>query len=334
MSAQQLAPVAGADIEAEWTAEQRATGHAHRLSLDPQVDPFGTRLPLGASVAAQRGAVGTNLKVVHPASDAQASGGLRVDAVGKRYGARSVLSDFSLSIPRGGFAAIVGRSGCGKSTLLRLIAGLETPDAGRITLDGHALGDASGKVATRIMFQDARLLPWRTVLENVAIGLPKSSHAKALDVLREVGLAERADDWPSQLSGGQRQRVALARALVHQPDLLLLDEPLGALDALTRIEMHALIERLWRAHGFTALLVTHDVQEAVALADRVVLIEEGQLGLDQTVSLARPRARGSAEFAGLEAQVLARVLQTEVAPSSHAPVPEPLWPAAAVRWAI
>ncbi|VVE17288.1 ATP-binding cassette domain-containing protein [Pandoraea commovens] len=330
MSAQQLAPVAGADIEAEWTAEQRATGHAHRLSLDP----FGTRLPLGANVAAQRGAVGTNLKVVHPASDAQVSGGLRVDAVGKRYGARSVLSDFSLTIPRGGFAAIVGRSGCGKSTLLRLIAGLETPDAGRITLDGHALGDASGKVATRIMFQDARLLPWRTVLENVAIGLPKSSHAKALDVLREVGLAERADDWPSQLSGGQRQRVALARALVHQPDLLLLDEPLGALDALTRIEMHALIERLWRAHGFTALLVTHDVQEAVALADRVVLIEEGQLGLDQSVSLARPRARGSVEFAGLEAQVLARVLQTEVAPSSHVPVSEPLWPAAAVRWAI
>ncbi|VVE24499.1 aliphatic sulfonate ABC transporter ATP-binding protein [Pandoraea aquatica] len=342
MSAQQLAPVAGADIEAEWTAEQRATGNAHRLSLDPHVDPFGTQLPLDANVAAQRNGswgAGTNLKVVHPASDAQAltaptSDGLRVDAVGKRYGARSVLSDFSLTIPRGGFAAIVGRSGCGKSTLLRLIAGLETPDAGHITLDGHALGDASGKVATRIMFQDARLLPWRTVLENVAIGLPKSSHAKALEVLREVGLAERADDWPSQLSGGQRQRVALARALVHQPDLLLLDEPLGALDALTRIEMHALIERLWRAHGFTALLVTHDVQEAVALADRVVLIEEGQLGLDQPVSLARPRARGSAEFAGLEAQVLARVLQTEVAPSSHVPASEPLWPAAAVRWAI
>ncbi|AKM33048.1 sulfonate ABC transporter ATP-binding protein [Pandoraea faecigallinarum] len=260
--------------------------------------------------------------------------GLRIEAVGKRYGARPVLSDFSLTIPRGGFAAIVGRSGCGKSTLLRLIAGLETPDTGSITLDGHALVGTSGKLATRIMFQDARLLPWRTVLENVAIGLPKSAHARALEVLREVGLAERVNDWPSQLSGGQRQRVALARALVHQPDLLLLDEPLGALDALTRIEMHALIERLWRAHGFTALLVTHDVQEAVALADRVVLIEQGRLGLDQSVSLARPRARGSAEFAGLEAQVLARVLQTEVAPSSHVPAPEPLWPAATVRWAV
>ncbi len=351
MSAQQLAPVAGADIEAEWTAEQRATGRVDNLPLDPQTDPFGTQLPLGVSVTAHaahapRAATGTNLKVVHPASDvnvaaaAATSGGLRVEAVGKRYGARSVLSDFSLTIPRGGFAAIVGRSGCGKSTLLRLIAGLETPDAGSITLDGHALAGAGGaggaadKVATRIMFQDARLLPWRTVLQNVAIGLPKSSHAKALEVLREVGLAERANDWPSQLSGGQRQRVALARALVHQPDLLLLDEPLGALDALTRIEMHALIERLWRAHGFTALLVTHDVQEAVALADRVVLIEQGQLGLDQSVSLARPRARGSAEFAGLEAQVLARVLQTEVAQSSHVPPQEPLWPAAAVRWAI
>ncbi|VVE68499.1 aliphatic sulfonate ABC transporter ATP-binding protein [Pandoraea captiosa] len=338
MSAQQLAPVAGADIEAEWTAEQRATSGTGRLPLDPHADPYGTQLPLGSHVGAQRTAPGTNLKVVHPASDTHganvAAGGLRIDAVGKRYGARSVLSDFSLTIPRGGFAAIVGRSGCGKSTLLRLIAGLETPDAGRITLDGHALDGTSAKVATRIMFQDARLLPWRTVLENVAIGLPKSSHAQALEVLREVGLAERANDWPSQLSGGQRQRVALARALVHQPDLLLLDEPLGALDALTRIEMHALIERLWRAHGFTALLVTHDVQEAVALADRVVLIEQGQLGLDQSVSLARPRARGSVEFAGLEAQVLARVLQTEVAPSSHAAAAEPLWPAATVRWAV
>ncbi len=341
MSAQQLAPVAGADIEAEWTAEQRASV---RLPLDPQIDPLGTQLPLGANLAAHavpRTAAGTNLKVVHPASDTQApaasassAAGLRIEGVGKRYGARPVLSDFSLSIPRGGFAAIVGRSGCGKSTLLRLIAGLETPDAGRITLDGHALSGPSGAVSTRIMFQDARLLPWRTVLENVALGLPKSSHGKALDVLGEVGLAERANDWPSQLSGGQRQRVALARALVHQPDLLLLDEPLGALDALTRIEMHALIERLWRAHGFTALLVTHDVQEAVALADRVVLIEQGQLGLDQAVSLARPRARGSVAFAGLEAQVLARVLQTEPSAGAHVPAPEPLWPAATVRWAV
>ncbi|MEF3066447.1 ATP-binding cassette domain-containing protein [Pandoraea apista] len=338
MSAQQLAPVAGVDIEAEWKAEQRATG---RVPLDPQADPFGTQLPLGRGITAHavsRTAQGTNLKVVPPASEvespASTGGGLRIDGVGKRYGTRSVLSDFSLAIPRGGFAAIVGRSGCGKSTLLRLIAGLETPDAGRIALDGHTLSGASGAVSTRIMFQDARLLPWRTVLENVALGLPKSSHAKALEVLGEVGLAERANDWPSQLSGGQRQRVALARALVHQPDLLLLDEPLGALDALTRIEMHALIERLWRAHGFTALLVTHDVQEAVALADRVVLIEQGQLGLDQPVSLARPRARGSVEFAGLEAQVLARVLQTEPSASAHVPAPEPLWPAATVRWAV
>jgi sulfonate transport system ATP-binding protein len=307
MSAQQLAPVAGTDLEAEWTAEQRAQWA--QSTITPAT-------------------VGTNLKVVRQANDSAASSGLRIDGVNKHYGARSV------NIPRGGFAAIVGRSGCGKSTLLRLIAGLEAPDAGTIALDGHALGATSSQVSTRIMFQDARLLPWRTVLQNVAIGLPKSAYPQALEVLREVGLAERAHDWPSQLSGGQRQRVALARALVHQPDLLLLDEPLGALDALTRIEMHALIERLWRAHGFTALLVTHDVQEAVALADRVVLIEQGRLGLNQPVTLARPRARGSVDFAQLEAQVLDRVLQTESNGMPPAAAPEPSWPAATVRWAV
>ncbi|WP_087688143.1 ATP-binding cassette domain-containing protein [Pandoraea sp. PE-S2R-1] len=316
MSAQQLAPVAGVDIESEWTAEQRATTSA---------------APANGNA---NGNTGANLKVVRQTNDVAASAGLRIDGVNKHYGARAVLTDFSLAIPRGGFAAIVGRSGCGKSTLLRLIAGLEAADAGTIALDGHALGTTSSKVSTRIMFQDARLLPWRTVLQNVAIGLPKSAHPQALEVLREVGLAERANDWPSQLSGGQRQRVALARALVHQPDLLLLDEPLGALDALTRIEMHALIERLWRAHGFTALLVTHDVQEAVALADRVVLIEQGQLGLDQPVTLARPRARGSVDFAQLEAQVLDRVLQTESSGTPVAAAPEPSWPAATVRWAV
>ncbi|QDX21327.1 ATP-binding cassette domain-containing protein [Pandoraea pnomenusa] len=341
MSGQLLAPVAGADIEAEWRAG-RPDLHA---PAELHANASGTQTATGAADGTMRNATnsaGTNLKVVRTGSHLRVESvaapagraGLHIDGIGKRYGARSVLSDFSLALPRGGFAAIVGRSGCGKSTLLRLIAGLEAPDAGTVTLDGHALGTTTTAVSTRIMFQDARLLPWRTVLENVAIGLPPSARADALEVLREVGLAERADDWPSRLSGGQRQRVALARALVHRPNLLLLDEPLGALDALTRIEMHALIERLWRAHGFTALLVTHDVQEAVALADRVVLIEQGQLGLDQAVSLPRPRMRGSAEFAGLEAQVLARVLRTEPKPASQACPPEPLWPAATVRWAV
>ena len=159
------------------------------------------------------------------------------------------------------------------------------------------------------MVQDARLLPWRRVRDNVTLGLPREHHGRAAEVLRQVGLGDRGDDWPARLSGGQRQRVALARALVHNPRLLLLDEPMGALDALTRIEMHRLIENLWRQHGFTALLVTHDVQEAVALADRVILVEDGRIALDQRVPLARPRSHGDPAFAALEKAILDRVLQ-------------------------
>jgi sulfonate transport system ATP-binding protein len=226
--------------------------------------------------------------------------------VDKHFGTRKVLSNFDFSIERGSFVSIVGRSGCGKSTLLRLIAGLEKPSGGAV--DRIAANGASA-LQTRIMFQDARLLPWKTVLQNVMLGLPRSSLDDARATLAEVGLSERERDWPAQLSGGQRQRVALARALVHRPDLLLLDEPLGALDALTRIEMHALIERLWREHGFTALLVTHDVQEAVALGERIVLIEEGRISLDAAIDLQRPRSRTSEGFAALEEAVLSRVLK-------------------------
>jgi sulfonate transport system ATP-binding protein len=208
-----------------------------------------------------------------------------------------VLSNFDFAIERGSFVSIVGRSGCGKSTLLRLIAGLERATGGVVQRNAAA---GASVLETRIMFQDARLLPWKSVLQNVMLGLPRSSREDARATLAEVGLSAREGDWPAQLSGGQRQRVALARALVHRPDLLLLDEPLGALDALTRIEMHALIERLWREHRFTALLVTHDVQEAVALGERIVLIEEGRVTLDEPVALARPRAHGSAAFAELE----------------------------------
>ncbi|MBP0589025.1 ATP-binding cassette domain-containing protein [Paraburkholderia sp. LEh10] len=240
---------------------------------------------------------------------------IELRGVGMRYGERAVLADFDLSIGRGSFVSIVGRSGCGKSTLLRLIAGLEAPTSG--TLEKRAAG--SQPFDTRIMFQDARLLPWKTVLQNVMLGLARSSRDNARAVLAEVGLLARANDWPAQLSGGQRQRVALARALVHRPQLLLLDEPLGALDALTRIEMHALIERLWREHRFTALLVTHDVQEAVALADRILLIEEGSIALDQPVPLARPRERASAAFARLEERVLQRVMKAHAADESTTP---------------
>lgn len=231
---------------------------------------------------------------------------LHVSQVVKRYDGREVLHNVALDVAAGEFLAIVGRSGCGKSTLLRLVAGLENADAGSITIDGER-GRTSADV--RVMFQDARLLPWKRVLDNVALGLPRERRAEAAEVLAQVGLADRAQAWPARLSGGQRQRVALARALVHHPQLLLLDEPLGALDALTRIEMQGLIEGLWRRLGFTALLVTHDVSEAVALADRIVLIEDGRIAMDERVALARPRERGAAGFAQLEATVLQRVMR-------------------------
>ncbi|MDB5801218.1 MAG: sulfonate transporter ATP-binding protein [Rhodocyclales bacterium] len=231
---------------------------------------------------------------------------LSVRGVHKRYGEREVLKGVDLDIEPGEFVAIVGRSGCGKSTLLRLVAGLESGQEGQLHYDGH---EQDSRHETRIMFQDSRLLPWKRIVDNVALGLPPARQIDAEHVLGQVGLRERRHEWPARLSGGQRQRVALARALVHKPRLLLLDEPLGALDALTRIEMHALIESLWREHGFTALLVTHDVSEAIALADRVVLIDEGQITLDLRIDLPRPRHRGHAAFAALEEQVLRRVLQ-------------------------
>ncbi|WP_022982676.1 ATP-binding cassette domain-containing protein [Ideonella sp. B508-1] len=227
----------------------------------------------------------------------------------KRYGERTVLQDVDLDIAPGEFVAIVGRSGCGKSTLLRHLAALEASDAGELRFDGQLAGHRLSP-DVRLMYQDARLLPWKRVLDNVALGLSgPQAREQALAALAAVGLAERAHDWPWVLSGGQRQRVALARALVHRPRLLLLDEPLGALDALTRIEMHQLIERLWRAQGFTAVLVTHDVGEAVALADRVLLIEDQHVAFDEAVALPRPRPRGHADFAALEDRVLQRVLQ-------------------------
>jgi sulfonate transport system ATP-binding protein len=220
----------------------------------------------------------------------------------KRYSGRSVLEGVSLKITPGEFVAVVGRSGCGKSTLLRAIAGLEKPDAGQVRIGGGGT-----KPEVRMMFQDPRLLPWKTVLENVALGLADGQE-RARAALASVGLEARAGDWPAVLSGGQRQRVALARALVHQPQLLLLDEPLGALDALTRIEMQRLIESLWLERGFTAVLVTHDVQEAVTLADRVLLIKHGKLTMDLAVGLSHPRARDDAALISLEKQVLSRVL--------------------------
>lgn len=232
---------------------------------------------------------------------------IELQGISKRFGDRAILQGIDLHIPAGQFVAVVGRSGCGKSTLLRLLAGLETPSTGAL-LAGQAPLSAAHR-ETRLMFQDARLLPWKRVIDNVGLGLRGDWRPAALQALEAVNLADRAGEWPAALSGGQRQRVALARALIHRPGLLLLDEPLGALDALTRIEMQELIENLWRQQNFTVLLVTHDVSEAVALADRVLLIEEGRIGLDLTIDLPRPRRLGSARLAELEAEVLERVMQ-------------------------
>ena len=254
---------------------------------------------------------------------------LAVVGIRKAFGEREVLQGIDLHIPAGQFVAVVGRSGCGKSTLLRLLAGLDQPSAGQLLAGNGPL--AAAREDTRLMFQDARLLPWKRVIDNVGLGLSGDWQPKAREALAAVGLADRAQEWPAALSGGQKQRVALARALIHQPRLLLLDEPLGALDALTRIEMQQLIERLWQQHGFTVLLVTHDVAEAVAVADRVILIEEGRIGLDLAVDLPRPRQRGSARLAALEAEVLERVLAL---PATPAP-PEPVSPLPTqLRWAL
>jgi sulfonate transport system ATP-binding protein len=236
---------------------------------------------------------------------------VKLQGVTKSFGDHRVLRGIDLAIEPGQFVAIVGRSGCGKSTLLRLVAGLDTATSGSIALDQQTTG---WRDVVRLMFQESRLLPWQRVVANVAVGLThapdrQSQRDQAAAALREVGLAGRENAWPSVLSGGQKQRVALARALVSHPRLLLLDEPLGALDALTRIEMQELIERVWQQKGFTAVVVTHDVSEAVALADRILLLDDGAVMLDVAVDLPRPRRRGDREAAAIEGRILERLLQ-------------------------
>lgn len=227
----------------------------------------------------------------------------------KSFGPKSVLHGIDLDIAPGSFLSIVGRSGCGKSTLLRIILGLETKTSGTLDI---SVGDASHGGA-RLVFQEPRLLPWQTVAANVAVGLGTQAdgpeaEARVHAALASVGLGDRGAEWPSVLSGGQRQRVALARALVSRPTMLALDEPLGALDALTRIDMQALIENVWTEQGFTAILVTHDVTEAVALGDRVIVIEDGGIALDVPVPIERPRRRGDPELAAIEGIVLEHLM--------------------------
>ena len=235
---------------------------------------------------------------------------LTIRALRKSFGDNDVLRGIDLHIPAGQFVAIVGRSGCGKSTLLRLIAGLETIDAGTISF-----GEDVRAQDVRVMFQEPRLLPWARVLSNVEVGLGRDrassdAQARAQKALTEVGLDDKRGQWPALLSGGQKQRVALARALVSDPRVLAFDEPLGALDALTRISMQRLLGRVWHDQAFTAILVTHDVSEAVALADRVLVIEDGRIAHDIHVDIPRPRRRGSAELAALEGSILRDLLQS------------------------
>lgn len=193
--------------------------------------------------------------------------------VNKWYGEHHVLKDISVHVDRGEIVALIGRSGSGKSTVLRVLAGLSTDHTGHRAVVG----------APALAFQEPRLFPWRDVRTNVTYGLTRSRLPKAAALIRadraltDVGLSDRAGVWPLTLSGGQAQRVSLARALVAEPELLLLDEPFGALDALTRLSMRSLLLDLWREHHFGVLLVTHDVDEAIAIADRVVVLEDGEI---------------------------------------------------------
>jgi sulfonate transport system ATP-binding protein len=241
---------------------------------------------------------------------------LETQALSKRFGAKQVLHAVDLVLDPGQFVAIVGRSGCGKSTLLRLLSGLDPASSGRVLVNQQPLRGLNHQA--RIMFQDGRLLPWKTVLENVGLGVRGNWRHHARELLHQVGLQDRPDDWISQLSGGQRQRVALAKALITRPRLMLLDEPLGALDALTRIEMQQLIENLWVEERFTAVLVTHDVEEAVTLADRILVLEQGRVARDFPNPLPRPRRRDHPGFAHLSGEILDVILECQPGPAALA----------------
>jgi len=232
-----------------------------------------------------------------PADSSPGSSGVVAQArdLSRSFGDHVVLDHLDLDIGQGEFVAMIGRSGTGKSTLLRALAGLDRDVTGELTVNAP----------TAVVFQEPRLVPWKKVWNNVALGLraddPRTIARTALD---EVGLAARADAWPLTLSGGEAQRAALARALVRDPGLLLLDEPFSALDALTRISMHQLVMSLWERHQPAVLLVTHDVDEALALADRVLVLSDGQIALSADIPLDRPRDRDHPDLVALRIRLL------------------------------
>ncbi len=232
--------------------------------------------------------------------------GVRVSGLGRTFGTSRVLDGVDLEIGAGEFVALIGRSGSGKTTLLRMLAGLDSPDEGSIELPSRRA----------VVFQEPRLLPWRRVWRNVALGLKRDGRRSAVEALREVGLAHRIEAWPLTLSGGEAQRAGLARALVRSPELLLLDEPLGALDALTRLRMQRLLAELWARHGCAVLLVTHDVDEALLLADRVVLLDEGRIAQEWSIDLRRPRQVTTPGFAELKEALLTGLGMEESTPTA------------------
>ncbi|MES4893313.1 ABC transporter ATP-binding protein [Streptomyces sp. NPDC096012] len=229
---------------------------------------------------------------------------VRIEGLTRSFEDRTVLDGIDLDLPAGQFTALLGHSGSGKSTLLRAVAGLDhgVAGSGRIT--------APERVS--VVFQDSRLLPWRRVLDNVLLGLDGRDVAeRGRAALAEVGLGGRERAWPGELSGGEAQRAALARSLVREPELLLADEPFGALDALTRIRMHHLLRELWKRHRPSVLLVTHDVDEAIVLADRVLVLDQGRIGLDLTIDHPHPRSYREPVLGAYRERLLAALGVTE-----------------------
>ncbi|MCQ4083321.1 ABC transporter ATP-binding protein [Streptomyces sp. RB6PN25] len=246
---------------------------------------------------------------IHREVTDDAGSAVRIDGLRRSFEGRAVIDGLDLTVRPGEFVALLGRSGCGKSTLLRILAGLDRE------IDGAVLVPQRRAVA----FQSPRLMPWKRVWRNVLLGLPgRPERAEAVQALTEVGLEHRSDAWPKTLSGGEAQRASLARALVRTPDLLLLDEPFGALDALTRIRAQQLVGEVWQRRGCAVLLVTHDVEEALLLADRVLVMEDGVIAHEAEVGLDRPRDVGAPGFVRLRAHLLDRLGVKAPAPSEAA----------------
>ena len=245
---------------------------------------------------------GTVVDGVPLAADAPAAADdlvVQVRGLRRVFGTRAVLDGIDLSLRAGDFIALLGPSGTGKTTLLRILAGLDTADAGQVLVPR----------VRSVVFQEPRLVMAHRVWRNVVLGARRASKARsrAIQALTEVGLQTHSDAWPVTLSGGEAQRVALARALATEPALLLLDEPFAALDALTRIRMHDLVARLYARHQPAVVLVTHDVDEAILLADRVLVLSDGSIGLNIPVEIDKPRQRDDPRFLELRGRLLAQL---------------------------